>query len=396
MKKNILLLTLVLFFVFCRTKAIGPIQPAAKYITSFYFQQFSEGVIIVKALLNNVPDTLNFILDTGCGGISLDSTTCSILGIKTIPSDITITGMGEAHKVNFVFHQTLHLPGLTLHNVNFHVNDYSVLSGVYGEKIDGVIGSAFFNHYIVKIDFDSLRIDVYSPGKIKYSSKGTLLHPYFNNIPVQTLKLQDARKINFNFYFDTGAGLCFLMNKNFVNDSGILLKTHHPLLTQADGLGGRLQMHLTIIKKLKVGSYIFRNIPSYIYDDIYNVTSYPSVGGLVGIDLLRRFNMIINYPKDEIDLWPNGHFNDKFDYAYTGLSLYYSNEQILVDDIISESPAEEAGLQKDDIVLSVENNTSNNIQQYKTLLQSPNEKIKITINRNGTLLILFIKPKLIS
>jgi len=51
------------------------VESPAKLLTSFRFKQLSGGVILLNARFANYPDTLNFILDTGSGGISLDSTT---------------------------------------------------------------------------------------------------------------------------------------------------------------------------------------------------------------------------------------------------------------------------------------------------------------------------------
>jgi predicted metalloprotease with PDZ domain len=144
---------------------------------------------------------------------------------------------------------------------------------------------------------------------------------------------------------------------------------------------------------LQVGRYKFRDVPTYLYSDEFNVTSYPNVGGLLGNDLLRRFNLIINYPKREIHLQPNAHFSEPFDYSYTGMAAYFIDGNILVDDIIPGSPAQKAGILKDDIIISVNNNFSNNIMQYKDILQSAKERIKIIIRRKGELKQLFIKPK---
>ena len=174
-------------------------QPEAKLLTSFPFKQFSGGVMVVKAGFGKIPDTLNFILDTGSGGISLDSATCEEFHVALRPTDTTITGLGGVHKVPFAFDLPLNLPGLTANHMNFHVNDYSVLSSVYGEKVDGIIGYSFFSRYIVKIDFDSNKIEVYSPGKIKYPVGGATLHPTFTSLPIQWVYMKDRRKMNFNF-----------------------------------------------------------------------------------------------------------------------------------------------------------------------------------------------------
>ena len=37
---------------------------------------------------------------------------------------------------------------------------------------------------------------------------------------------------------------------------------------------------------VQIGHFRFRNVPTYIYNDEFNVTSYPFVGGLLGNDLL--------------------------------------------------------------------------------------------------------------
>lgn len=387
----------ILFFYFsctgCFAQEILTPQPAAKYITRFPFKQYSGGVMIIKAQLNDIPDTLNFILDTGSGGISLDSATADELHIESVSSDTTITGMGSAHKVKFAHNQQLHLPGLTIDDLDFHINNYEVLTSVYGEKIDGIIGYSFFKRYIVKIDFDSAQIQVYTPGEIKYPRSSTTLRPAFTTLPILNLQIKDRRKSDFNFYFDTGAGLCFLMSEAFATDSTILHHKRKPIVTQAEGMGGRLQMKLTVVKLVQLGHYKFRNVPTYIFDDQYNVTSYPYVGGLIGNDLLRRFNLVINYPQREINIVPNGHYNDAFDYAYTGMATYFIDGRIIIEDIVPGSPADKAGLKVDDILVGVETNFTNNIMAYKTMLQSSNEKMKIFINRNGELMQLYIKPQ---
>lgn len=358
-------------------------RPEAKLLTSFQFKLYSGGVMVIQARIGNVPDTLNFILDTGSGGISLDSATCDELHIPTVPTDTTITGIAGVRKVNFVFDQTLHLPGLDVEHMNFHVNDYEVLTSVYGEKIDGVIGYSFLSKYIIDLDFDSTLLQVYSPGTIKYPSGGTTLHPVFTSLPIQWMKIKDARKMDYNFYFDTGAGLCFLMSEQFAKDSGILMSRRKPVVTQAEGIGGRLQMRLTVIKQLRLGPYTFFNVPTYLYSDSFNVTSYPFVGGLVGNDLLRRFNLTLNYPNHEIHLSPNSHFKDPFDYVYTGMGIYFEKGKIMVEDVIKDSPADKAGIMIGDVIFSVNKNFSNNIMVYKNLLQVANERIKIIVFRDG-------------
>ena len=151
--------------------------------------------MIIRGTFGDLPDSLNFILDTGSGGISLDSTTCAEFKIPLTKSDTTITGIGGIRKVPFAFDATLHLPNLDVKHLNFHVNNYEVLSSVYGEKIDGIVGYSLFSRYIVAVNFDSTTIEVYSPGKINYPKAGTTLRPVFTALPIQWLNIKDNKKL---------------------------------------------------------------------------------------------------------------------------------------------------------------------------------------------------------
>ncbi len=77
----------------------------------------------------------------------------------------------------------------------------------------------------------------------------------------------------------------------------------------------------------------------------------------------------------------------------TGLGIYSIDGKILIVDIIKDSPADKAGFKTDDEILGVGNNLSLNIMQYKNLLQVPNQRIRLIVNRKGELMEIFIKTK---
>jgi hypothetical protein len=391
-------LLLLLTAITSLTGALGAqetfVQPASKFITRFPFTVFQGGVILIRAQLNNFPDTLNFILDTGSGGISLDSGTCERLRLSPLQTDKTILGIAGIRQVKFLYNEVLHLPGLNVDSLDFHVNDYDILTSVYGDKIDGIIGYSFFSRYIVQINYDSMQVSVFTRGPFRYPRGGYLLRPIIAGLPIMGAELkEDSKRHSSRFYFDTGAGLCTLLSTDYVADSNILDSRKKIYYTQAQGMGGKANMQLTTVKEVKVGPYRFRNVPTYLFEDQYNVTSYPSLAGLVGNDILRRFNVTLNYERRSIYLLPNSHYKDLFDYSYTGLSLYWEDGEVHVGDIMQGSPAEKAGLKEGDVVLAVANNFSNNVQTWKNLLQNAGEKIKILVKRNTELLQLTLVVK---
>jgi len=362
------------------------IDGPAKLLTSFQFKQLSGGVIMLNARFANFPDTLNFILDTGSGGISLDSTTVDYFRITPTPSDMTILGIAGIRKVSFIYNQKLRLPGLTVDSLNFHINNYEILTQVYGEKIDGIIGYSLLSRYIFNINYDSSRISIFSNGRMRYPRGGWLYEPILRTLPVQSARIKDAVTTNSRFLFDIGAGLCMMLNKDFIEDSNFLSKKRVLFAKEAEGVGGKVDMHMTVIKEMRMGPYRFKNIPVFVFNDTFNLTSYPYLSGIIGNDILRRFNLILNYAKREFYFMPNSHYQEGFDYAYSGIELYYVDGQIVLGDVATASPAEVAGLREGDILVGINNLLGANIQQYKTALQSSGEKVKIIVTRDGKLM----------
>ena len=360
------------------------IQPS-QLLTKFKFSQLTGGVILMKARFDVFPDTLNFILDTGSGGISLDSLTSQYFQLEGTPSDRTIRGIAGIRNVRFLNNRSLHMHGLSVDSLNFHINDYSILHAVYGERIDGIIGYSVLRRYIVKIDYDSLSIEFWTRGAFKYPRGGFLMRPIINTIPVTTARVKDAETVNARFLFDLGAGLNMMLSTDFLKDSSLLDKKRKMYTKEAEGLGGKIDMQMTVIKEIKLGPYRFRSVPIYVFEDTYNITSYPYLGGLIGNDLLRRFNTILNYDRRDIYLIPNTHFNDAFDYSYSGLELYYEEGRIIVGDVAKGSPAEAVGLIEGDVVVAVNKNFNQSLQAYKAAMQSAGERLKIIVQREGEL-----------
>ncbi len=372
-------------------------RKAGELITRFPFKQYYGGVVVIRACLDGITDTLQFILDTGSAGISLDTTTTTELGIKLTPTDRVVRGVGGSKTVSFAMDRTLFLPGLRVDSLDFHVNDYELISQVYGLQVDGIVGYSLLSKFIVQVDYDTEMISIYEKGAFTYPKGGHMLRPSLTLIPIVNAYLKNGKEQHNNrYYFDTGAGMCLLLSHQFVKDSAILSsrkRQRKVIQTEAQGLGGKMAMDITTIREFKLGSYSFRNVPVYLFDDVTNVTAYPFLGGMVGNDLLRRFNLILNYGKKEIYLMPNSHYKDPFDYSYTGLIIYLIDGRIEITDIIKGSPAEKAGLQKGDIILAVNNTFSANLQLYRDVLKNVGTRPNLLIMRGKELMIKKIQIK---
>jgi predicted metalloprotease with PDZ domain len=83
---------------------------------------------------------------------------------------------------------------------------------------------------------------------------------------------------------------------------------------------------------------------------------------------------------------PNSRYQDPFDYAYSGIELYYIDGEIVIGDVAAKSPAEVAGLKEGDVLIGVNKLIGQDIQHYKAALQTAGEKVKIIISRDGQLM----------
>jgi hypothetical protein len=285
------------------------------------------------------------------------------------------------------------LGNIKLDSIQFNVNDYEILSESFGIRIDGIVGYGLMSKYIFKVNFDSSLIEIFHPNtKLKYPKGGYTWNFYMNRIPFTPLPVMDARTVTGNFYIDCGAGLGLLFSEQFVKDSGILLGKRAPVLTQVDGVGGKSNMRLTVVKKFKLGKYTFKNVPTYLFDDEFQILQYPNIIGLVGNDILRRFNWILDYKKNHIHLLPNKNFAEKFDYNYTGLGVYTVDGFVTLVDIVPGSPGELAGFKEGDLLISVNGDITNNVKKAKELLQLIGKKAKVIVIRKGKPMELTLRP----
>ena len=367
------------------------INAPSRELTNLKFNQLTGGVVIIKALLDHFPDSLSFIMDTGSGGISLDSSTANKLGLTPSSPEKIIRGIGGTRKVGFLKNRALQINDLVIDSLNFHVVNYEVLSSLYGERIDGIIGYSVLSRYIVKINYDKQEISFWSNGPIKYPRGGYLFTPRIYPLPLHSASISDAISTRFNYLLDIGAGLTVLFSQDFVEDSAFLKTKRKRYLKQGEGLGGKVDLYMTIMKELKIGPYRFKNVPVNIFDDTYNITSYPVLGGLIGNDIFRRFNCILNYNNRQIHIIPNSRFRDPFDYAYSGVELYLIDGKIILGEIPKGSPAYNAGLLAGDELFAVNNRFGLNINDLKQELQAVIGNVRMIIKRNGELMVITMK-----
>lgn len=352
-------------------------------ITSISFIQVTGGVVIIQAKLQPYTETLQFIFDTGSSGISLDSSTVSYLGLKKENNGQLIKGIAGIREVSTIKNKSLVIGQYVTSLMDFYINDYSVLTSIYGVRIDGVIGYALLSQYIICVDYEKQKMDWFLPGTVKYPRKGIILKPNLNRLPAHPFIIRDLQKKSVPLLIDIGAGLNLLFSKRFVTESGIVDRTRKTWITSGEGIGGQITLQLTTLPFFRIGPYTFKKIPITIFEDPFNVTNYPNWGGLIGNDILRRFNLVINYPQGEIHLKPNRFFIESFDYSYSGMELYLIGGVVRVGFVAPNSPVHESGIEVGDEIIAINKTINGTLDAFKNELVHANRKLSLKYKRDG-------------
>ena len=191
---------------------------------------------------------------------------------------------------------------------------------------------------------------------------------------------------------DTGAGLALLLHTDT-----------HPDLELPDqvipgqvgvGLGGAIDGILGRVKRFPFGKS-----PLRLFDVVTNFQELNSDletsqlnarNGIIGNEILRRFQVIIDYPQEKLYLKPNRRYKKKFEFDRSGLILIAGGERLneyYVSKVVPFSPASEVGIIRGDRIIGI-NGTSASFSTLEGILQKlkrkPGKKIRLVLSRRGT------------
>lgn len=270
------------------------------------------------------------------------------------------------------------------------------LKEMTGVQIDGILGGSFFRNLIMEIDFKRQKLVLWHPDKFKKKLSGFTKHKVeiIDNKPYINCKTQkpNGQEFKLKLLIDTGASLAYLINTNSdIEFTAPEITTPGNL---GKGIGGYISGYKGKMKTLQFGDKEFKNILTHFQDTNEEVNSeyYNERNGLIGTSLLQRFTIIIDYLSGHIYLKPNKSVDKEFRYNLSGMELIAFGPTLnnfIVFDVLPGSPAEEAGIEKGDVVkkvglLKAERYTLNNLDIM--LSRRKGKKIKLELIRGTELL----------
>lgn len=399
--------------------------------------QLINNLVIVPVEVNGTP--LSFVLDTGVSTpILFNISDKDSIQINEV-SEITIQGLGEGEPIQALRsrNNSFRLGGIENRSQRLYVVlDKSLnFSPSLGIPVHGIIGYDLFRDFVVEMNYSSRNLKFYDP-ELYVSKK----RKKSQELPLTLIRkkayidgevfLKDDESVSVRMLLDTGSSDAIWLLEN--EDIQIPDNFYEDFLGR--GLGGDVFGKRTRVKSMKLGNFALKNAKAAFPDkESFNaIKNLGNRNGSLGGEVLKRFNIIFDYPNQKISLRKNRNFNAPFQYNFSGIDLQhdgvryvaerlanssslvteeesaFGNVQILLENttrlslvpeivvsgIRAGSPAEEAGLKEGDVILAV-NGKSIHSYKLQEVLHMLNEKkgkrIRVSIERyNSDLAFTFI------
>ena len=362
--------------------------------------EFQANLVIVPVTVNN-SDTLRFILDTGVSSILITDPQIAKLQRMKFVRNVKISGAGQGTDIEagIVLDNTITMGDMIGYRQNLVVlkEDILKLSEFVGSPIHGIIGYEIFNRFTVTIDFLTNELILENPEHYKYKpSKGERFpitieenKPYLSTIEL----INDKQNLPLKVILDTGAGHAISLDAN--KNSGILMPKKVVKAQLGRGLSGIINGSLGRISKLRLGKFEMKNLVASFPDS----SSYRTKGmelierqGNIGCEFLRRFKVTFNYRDQYIVLKPiNRRMKEPFEHNMSGIELMARGNdyhEYMIDRVIENSPADDAGLLQGDQVMFINNKSSKDIsisEIYKLFQKGEGKNVNLIMNREGKL-----------
>ncbi|HXI24855.1 MAG TPA: aspartyl protease family protein [Pyrinomonadaceae bacterium] len=326
--------------------------------------------IMLKVRINN-SRPLSFVFDTGDKVCVVDTEVAKELGLK-MEGQLRIGGAGaDTLPASFIKEATWSLAGLDGFTQPVALTmPLGRMAARFGQDFDGIIGSDFIKNFVVEVDYQNRVLKLHDKDKFNYAGPGESIPIQLNSQGHPILEGEvtplNGDAIKGKFVLDLGAGGSLALLSPVVTQHNLLgngLKTIKAI--GVGGAGGQSTGQIGRVKSLQVGKFAIANPITLFSEDKAGAMANRALVGNIGQMIASKFKVYLDYGHSRIILEPTPKFADPMDRATSGLALTTEGKDyatVRVSDVLENSPASEAGLQKDDIVLSIDGKTASELK----------------------------------
>ncbi|MDM1550389.1 hypothetical protein [Empedobacter falsenii] len=179
-----------------------------------------------------------------------------------------------------------------------------------GHESDGKIGLKFFEGKYFEINFDENKLYVYdkAPSKLK---KYTKLNSRYSQetLYVKAFPFIDKKPIETEFMIHTGFSGSLMISDDFAKEYKLLEK--FKIIGESklsDAAGNVILSKKSILPDFELANQTFKNVPMSFFDSTIKIQHKNIMGG----DLIKRFNLILNPEKDILYVKKSKYYKDEY------------------------------------------------------------------------------------
>lgn len=355
--------------------------------------------IIIKAKINGNTD-VKLILDTGLpvGGAILfknqkskkynlnyiGKTYIGGSGGDPVLSDVATNTAINICDLNLVNQQVIEMP-----------MNRDVLTSL---DADGIIGYELFGMYIVQINFEKNLIHLWNTiDEISEKIGQELNLELRQNYPFIrcSSEITNGNEVPLELVIDTGAGHALSLDTKSIENFSLPEK----VLESRIGTGaiGDILGNIGRVSKISIKDYSFSDVIT-TFSAGPLAKGFLKSNGNLGVDLLKRFLVTFDYMNSKIYLKPNVYFELPFLFNRAGFQFKkLSNGNFIIDFIIKNSPAYEAGLIKNDMIVQINGKPATLVSAdtLDELIKHNSTVMEVIVERGLNLLTFNIKLRII-
>jgi Aspartyl protease/PDZ domain len=379
--------------------AQAPAQSAAPVTIPF---ELVTRHIVLKVRINN-SRPLSFVFDTGDKVGVVDTDVAKELGLK-LEGQLRVGGAGaDTLPGSFVKEATWSLPGLEGFSQPISIAiPLGRMAARAGHDFDGIVGSDFIRQYVVEVDYQNRVLKLHDRDKFSYSGAGESIPIQLNQMGYPLLDAEvtpaNGDSVKGKFVLDLGSSGSLVLMSPVVAQHNLLgngMKTIKAL--GVGGAGGQSNGQIGRVRSLQIGKFTIANPITLFSEDKAGAMSSTQLVGNIGQLIAGKFKVFLDYNHTRIILEPNSSFGLAMDRATAGVVLTTEGKDyttVRVSDVLDNSPASEAGIQKDDIVLSIDGKPAGELKATKIaeMFERPGT-YKLTIRRGEQTLQVPLTPR---
>jgi len=349
--------------------------------------EIDNNIIFLRVRVNG-SRPLKFIFDTGASVSVIDSELVAELGLKT-QGQTKGTATGGNIQADLIHGVSLSVEGAEVANQIVASFSFAKMPCV---EFDGVIGYDFINQFVVEIDYPGKLINLYKPQTYVYSGHGKIvplqLAETRTPLVFARITVEGGRSIASRLEVDTGGDSAFVINSPFVKKNQLLKALSRKVSGSGVGAGGESKRVVGRFKNVQLGLFTIINPILNLSQDTEGGRASEEYDGIVGGEVLRRFNLILDYSRKRMILEPNAEFIQPYEVGMTGFDFESAEDNCKdykIESVEPVSPARDAGLEPGDIITAIDGRSMSEIpsEEIEQMFKQVGRELTLTIKRGS-------------